>query len=138
MCFGGRSIMKSTPKIVYVFFAVLFLLALPLLGKAHRSGCHRWHSCPTNRGEHPMGEAAKASLRVHFDRRLKLEFRGATIPRMQDCDLKGTPRHPWAEPDGGPEARREPPEPIPRSVGVTGASKRASSVSVPCTCPGRA
>ncbi len=26
-----------------------------------------------------MGEAAKGSLRVHFDRRLKFEFRGATI-----------------------------------------------------------
>ncbi len=26
-----------------------------------------------------MGEAAKSPLRVHFDRRLKLEFRGATI-----------------------------------------------------------
>ena len=26
-----------------------------------------------------MGEAAKSPLRVHFDRRLKLEFRGTTI-----------------------------------------------------------
>ncbi len=34
---------------------------------------------------HPMGEARKTTLRVNFDRRLKLEFHGSDI--SSDCGL---------------------------------------------------
>ena len=34
--------------------AVLFLLAAP--AEAHRSGCHRWHSCPSDSGSYVCGD----------------------------------------------------------------------------------
>jgi endonuclease G, mitochondrial len=32
------------------------LIFLPTLAKAHRSGCHRWHSCPSDRGTYVCGD----------------------------------------------------------------------------------
>ena|SRR3989344_1022775 len=41
-------------------FTLLFILSL-LLGtnpaEAHRSGCHRWHSCPSDSGSYTCGDA---------------------------------------------------------------------------------
>lgn len=34
--------------------AVLFLLAAP--AQAHRDGCHRWHSCPSDSGSYVCGD----------------------------------------------------------------------------------
>lgn len=34
--------------------SVLFLLAAP--AQAHRSGCHRWHSCPSDTGSYVCGD----------------------------------------------------------------------------------
>ena len=35
----------------------LFLLtALPFPGEAHRDGCHRWHSCPSDTGSYVCGD----------------------------------------------------------------------------------
>ncbi len=34
--------------------AILFMLAAP--AEAHRSGCHRWHSCPSDTGSYVCGD----------------------------------------------------------------------------------
>ena len=39
---------------------VLFLL-VPLFAYAHRSGCHRWHSCPSDRGTYVCGDLGYCS-----------------------------------------------------------------------------
>ncbi len=39
----------------YFFFILIALVALsPSKGEAHRSGCHRWHTCPSDTGSYEM------------------------------------------------------------------------------------
>lgn len=45
---------------------MLFILALPFLlfpsiADAHRSGCHRWHSCPSDSGSYICGDTGHCS-----------------------------------------------------------------------------
>lgn len=44
---------------VLVATAVLYLLAAP--AQAHRSGCHRWHSCPSDHGTYVCGDLGYTS-----------------------------------------------------------------------------
>lgn len=37
------------------------LLALSSTAEAHRSGCHRWHSCPSDRGTYVCGDLGYTS-----------------------------------------------------------------------------
>lgn len=39
--------------------AVLFMLLAP--AQAHRSGCHRWHSCPSDTGSYVCGDLGYTS-----------------------------------------------------------------------------
>ena len=39
--------------------AVFFMLAAP--AQAHRSGCHRWHSCPSDSGSYVCGDLGYTS-----------------------------------------------------------------------------
>ena len=40
-----------------LFLGIVFLLALyPFQVNAHRSGCHRWHSCPSDSGSYICGD----------------------------------------------------------------------------------
>ena len=50
--------MKSVARIFAWLVAVVLagFLALPDAGQAHRSGCHRWHSCPSDRGTYTCGD----------------------------------------------------------------------------------
>jgi hypothetical protein len=34
----------------------LVVLVLPVVPQAHQSGCHRWHSCPSDRGIYVCGD----------------------------------------------------------------------------------
>jgi len=46
----------------YLAFLLAFaFLVLPWEASIHRSGCHRWHSCPSDRGTYSMntGQACK-------------------------------------------------------------------------------
>ncbi len=46
------------------YLALLFafaLLALPWEPSSHRSGCHRWHSCPSDRGTYICGDTGHCS-----------------------------------------------------------------------------
>ena len=46
------------------YFCTLFFvvaLCLPSISDAHRSGCHRWHSCPSDRGTYECGDSGHCS-----------------------------------------------------------------------------
>jgi len=45
---------KGRGKIVLLLFG-LALVGAPVF--AHRSGCHRWHSCPSDSGSYTCGDA---------------------------------------------------------------------------------
>ncbi len=45
----------------YLLLALLVLLLLPNYAHAHRSGCHRWHSCPSDRGTYICGDTGHCS-----------------------------------------------------------------------------
>lgn len=40
----------------FIILGALFILILPLFSFAHRSGCHRWHSCPSDTGSYVCGD----------------------------------------------------------------------------------
>ena len=41
----------------FVFWvSALMVLASAAVGHAHRSGCHRWHSCPSDTGSYVCGD----------------------------------------------------------------------------------
>ncbi|MEK7519715.1 MAG: hypothetical protein AAB581_00510 [Patescibacteria group bacterium] len=42
-------------KVLILSWALLFL-AMPIFVSAHRSGCHRWHSCPSDTGSYVCGD----------------------------------------------------------------------------------
>lgn len=39
---------------------LLIFLTIPV-ADAHRSGCHRWHSCPSDRGTYTCGDTGHCS-----------------------------------------------------------------------------
>jgi len=41
--------------------ALIASLALASTADAHRSGCHRWHSCPSDRGTYVCGDLGHCS-----------------------------------------------------------------------------
>jgi S1-C subfamily serine protease len=47
-------------KFLEVIIGILFLLTT-LDSYAHRSGCHRWHSCPSDRGTYTCGDTGHCS-----------------------------------------------------------------------------
>lgn len=50
---------RLTITIVFALFLLISLLGL--LAEAHRSGCHRWHSCPSDRGTYVCGDLGYCS-----------------------------------------------------------------------------
>jgi hypothetical protein len=40
---------------LYIVIFLFFLI--PSVSEAHRSGCHRWHSCPSDSGSYTCGDA---------------------------------------------------------------------------------
>ena len=45
-----------------LFFAVAIMIVfVPLVSEAHRSGCHRWHSCPSDTGSYVCGDLGYTS-----------------------------------------------------------------------------
>ena len=46
---------------IYFIFIFFFLYILPLYVNAHRSGCHRWHSCPSDSGSYICGDIGYCS-----------------------------------------------------------------------------
>lgn len=37
-------------------FTLLSIFLIPFYASAHRSGCHRWHSCPSDSGSYTCGD----------------------------------------------------------------------------------
>lgn len=48
----------TTATIVIIALGVMFS---PALAKAHRSGCHSWHSCPSDSGSYICGDRGYCS-----------------------------------------------------------------------------
>jgi hypothetical protein len=46
--------MRPSPVTLYALVSLVLLTALLTRTDAHRSGCHRWHSCPSDHGK-PVG-----------------------------------------------------------------------------------
>ncbi len=44
-----------------VYLLVLLFLLPPPIADAHRSGCHRWHSCPSDSGSYVCGDTGRCS-----------------------------------------------------------------------------
>jgi len=44
-----------------VFLVVLCAALVPSTADAHRSGCHRWHSCPSDTGSYVCGDTGHCS-----------------------------------------------------------------------------
>lgn len=44
-------------KKLFVSFVILISLSVAFPADAHRSGCHRWHSCPSDSGSYSCGDA---------------------------------------------------------------------------------
>lgn len=43
------------------YIAILILLSYSVVAEAHRSGCHRWHSCPSDSGSYICGDTGYCS-----------------------------------------------------------------------------
>lgn len=46
----------KTNSIGILVVSFVFLLLVPSLTEAHHSGCHQWHSCPSDRGTYICGD----------------------------------------------------------------------------------
>jgi len=44
-----------------IFTIITLVLIIPIVSFAHRSGCHRWHSCPSDTGSYIQGDAGYIS-----------------------------------------------------------------------------
>ena len=54
--------MKRTLGWSFFLLAIsLIFLATASLAQAHQSGCHRWHSCPSDRGTYTCGDTGHCS-----------------------------------------------------------------------------
>jgi len=43
-------------KSIFLIFLVVSITFTPILADAHQSGCHRWHSCPSDSGSYVCGD----------------------------------------------------------------------------------
>lgn len=48
-------------KKVFIFILILFVFIVVPKVEAHRSGCHRWHSCPSDTGSYTCGDLGYTS-----------------------------------------------------------------------------
>src|SRR5439155_4412535 len=76
-----------------LFFVVA--LCLPSISDAHRSGCHRWHSCPSDRGTYECGDSG------HCSQCPDNKYCNARNPRTVERKPSQTPR-PSQEPSKTP------------------------------------
>src|SRR5882724_2160735 len=53
--------MRPTRPGSLLVLALIASLALVSSADAHRSGCHRWHSCPSDRGTYVCGDLGYCS-----------------------------------------------------------------------------
>jgi hypothetical protein len=44
-----------------IALGLLLLVTVPDVAQGHRSGCHRWHSCPSDTGSYTCGDLGKCS-----------------------------------------------------------------------------
>src|SRR5437879_1716924 len=54
-CFSAKSLSRTLKFFLFVG------LCFPPTSDAHRSGCHRWYSCPSDRGTYECGDSGHCS-----------------------------------------------------------------------------
>ena len=59
MQYNGR--MKTKPLTFLLALTFLFIGFYIVIAEAHRSGCHRWHSCPSDSGSYICGDIGYCS-----------------------------------------------------------------------------
>lgn len=45
----------------FIFSLIVLIVAIPNISFAHQSGCHRWHSCPSDTGSYVQGDLGYVS-----------------------------------------------------------------------------
>src|SRR5438128_2014763 len=50
-----------TLRLALTITPLIIALVLPPASRAHRSGCHRWHSCPSDHGTYVCGDLGHCS-----------------------------------------------------------------------------
>ena len=53
--------MKTKPLTFLLALTFLFFVFYVVMAEAHRSGCHRWHSCPSDSGSYICGDTGRCS-----------------------------------------------------------------------------
>jgi hypothetical protein len=53
--------MKTKPLTYLLALIFLFFVFFVVMAEAHRSGCHRWHSCPSDSGSYVCGDIGYCS-----------------------------------------------------------------------------
>jgi len=53
--------MKTKPLTFFLALTFLFCVFYVVMAEAHRSGCHRWHSCPSDSGSYICGDIGYCS-----------------------------------------------------------------------------
>jgi hypothetical protein len=53
--------MNAKPLTFLLSLALLFISFSVVITEAHRSGCHRWHSCPSDSGSYICGDTGRCS-----------------------------------------------------------------------------
>ena len=53
--------MNTKPLTFLLALTFLFCIFYVVMAEAHRSGCHRWHSCPSDSGSYICGDTGRCS-----------------------------------------------------------------------------
>ncbi len=93
-------------KLALFFITLAFFTLSPLLSDAHRSGCHRWHSCPSDTEKYTCGdkgycsacpdnrycEAGKPKVSTDVPEDKKEKENSETDQKSEDDSKKGRPQ----------------------------------------------
>ncbi len=78
-------------KLVVILLTLLVFLVIPEQVYAHQSGCHRWHSCPSDTGSYVCGDLGYTSqCPSYYSPPKKPEPSTVEAPTLQTMQLEGT------------------------------------------------
>ncbi|RJF74494.1 SH3 domain-containing protein [Deinococcus cavernae] len=75
-------------KIVIGLVTLTYMLASPAL--AHRDGCHRWHSCPSDRGTYVCGDLGYTTYCPKDEPTAQVQIPAAAAPPATDNTRRTT------------------------------------------------
>src|SRR5882724_13702952 len=99
---ASRWLVRRLGRLIIAGLAMVVTLSSP--ADAHRSGCHRWHSCPSDRGTYVCGDLGYCSGCPDNKYCLLSKPRGQTDrPVATPPSDKGTQPSPERTKPGGPK-----------------------------------